>query len=377
MTTDTALIEKRENLKRRLASGEYKTLVGVLLGWFERLLRKITRRKEPMPLWVVTLVLCIIIPVVANSAIYFSGDWEANLRNSEIYGFGYQVGLLINLSNGALFIIMTVFIHQYLNRFFFLWRDIILDKTPTLESLEKFENWLIKCCNWQAHLFTTIVFTVWSFVGGFFFGNAIPTLQQYSFGFMFTNSVNFVITSMMVYEAIMVLVLYASLRDYDLELFGADPESSEILARLSSELGFFVYVIAFFIAILSFWISRLGLLTSSFGIFVIIAWWFPIIVFFLLYQTSLASIIRRAKWKTLNEIQSQVEELRTTGSLKDKETIEAINRLMDFHDRVKATRNSAIDSSTIVNFINSLLLPLLAFILGNLDKVLPLFARKP
>jgi DNA-binding GntR family transcriptional regulator len=106
-------------------------------------------------------------------------------------------------------------------------------------------------------------------------------------------------------------------------------------------------------------------------------WWSPTIALFILYQTSLASIIRRAKWKALNEIQSQVEELRASNNLKDKETMEAINRLMDFHDRVKATRNSAIDSSTIINFINSLLLPLLAFLLGNFDKVLSFFSKQP
>jgi hypothetical protein len=379
MTTDSLFIEKREDLKRRLAAGEYKTLVGVFLEWFERLLRKIVRRKEPIPLWLTTLALWIIIFVVTNAAIYFSGAWESNLRNGELYGFGYQIGFLINTSNGALFVIMTVFIHQYLNQFFILWRDIILDKTVTLESLEKFEDWLIKCCNWRAHFFTTIIFTAWSFFAGSLFGGALPTptIQQNGFGFIFTNFVNFVITSLMIYEIIMVIFLYASLRNYDLKLFAADPGNTELLARLSNKLGFFVYVIALFIAILSFWISRIGLLASSFGIFVIIIWWFPIITLFILYQTSLASVIRRAKWKTLNEIQSQVEELRATNNLKDKETMEAINRLMDFHDRVKATRNSAIDSTTIVNFINSLLLPLLAFILGNLDKVLLFFSKKP
>ena len=35
MSTDTALIEKREELKRRLASGEYKTLVDIFLEWFD------------------------------------------------------------------------------------------------------------------------------------------------------------------------------------------------------------------------------------------------------------------------------------------------------------------------------------------------------
>ena len=47
---------------------------------------------------------------------------------------------------------------------------------------------------------------------------------------------------------------------------------------------------------------------------------------------------------------------------------------MDFHDRIKATRNSALDLRAGLNFLNSLLLPLLAFLLANLDKIFALFS---
>ncbi len=46
---------------------------------------------------------------------------------------------------------------------------------------------------------------------------------------------------------------------------------------------------------------------------------------------------------------------------------------MDYHDRVKATRNSVLNLRAGLNFLNSLLIPLLAFILANLEKVLDLF----
>ena len=88
-------------------------------------------------------------------------------------------------------------------------------------------------------------------------------------------------------------------------------------------------------------------------------------------------MIRRAKWKTLNEIQAKVEQLHSSENLGEKETMETINRLMDYYDRVKRTRNSAIDLTTTLNFINSMLLPLLAFVLGNLNLVLGLFRRQP
>jgi hypothetical protein len=82
--------------------------------------------------------------------------------------------------------------------------------------------------------------------------------------------------------------------------------------------------------------------------------------------------VRRAKAKTLNEIQAKIEKLHTSESLGEKGTMETINRLMDYYDRIKSTRSSRIDLGAVLNLINSLLLPLLALVLGNIDKILAL-----
>ncbi len=52
MTEDTALLEKRTELKRQLAEGEYKTLVDVMLGETGRLIQKLTKSWGPIPFWV-------------------------------------------------------------------------------------------------------------------------------------------------------------------------------------------------------------------------------------------------------------------------------------------------------------------------------------
>ena len=52
MTTDTALIEKREDLKRRLAAGEYKTLVDVLFDKMSRVIQRLIRSSRPISAWV-------------------------------------------------------------------------------------------------------------------------------------------------------------------------------------------------------------------------------------------------------------------------------------------------------------------------------------
>jgi hypothetical protein len=58
-----------------------------------------------------------------------------------------------------------------------------------------------------------------------------------------------------------------------------------------------------------------------------------------------------------------------------EKTLVHLTKLMDYHDRIKATRNSALDLRAGLNFLNSLLLPLLAFLLANLGKVLELFSK--
>ncbi|TEU20157.1 MAG: hypothetical protein E3J21_02675, partial [Anaerolineales bacterium] len=60
MTEDTALIEKREELKRQLAAGEYKTLVDVMLDGTGRLIQKLTRNPEPPPFWYSAVVIALV-----------------------------------------------------------------------------------------------------------------------------------------------------------------------------------------------------------------------------------------------------------------------------------------------------------------------------
>jgi len=196
------------------------------------------------------------------------------------------------------------------------------------------------------------------------------------YGFVFGAIFLFVYFYAFVYLILVAILLSARLRRYDLRLFAADPSSSELVSRLSSVLGSIVYFVAVLAAYNTLVSALIGLLLPL-GIFVVLVLWLPIIALFVLNQTSLSSLIRRVKWKTLNGIQMKVEKLQSSKNFGNQETMDAMKRLMDYHDRVKATRDSALDFRTYLSFINSLLLPLLAFILGNLDLVLNLFARKP
>jgi len=109
----------------------------------------------------------------------------------------------------------------------------------------------------------------------------------------------------------------------------------------------------------------------------VVGTWGLITIVFLSNQYVLAKIITRAKWKTLNEIQAQIKRLRGQEDIPSEKTLEHLGQLMDYHNRIKATRNSALDLRAGLNFLNSLLLPLLAFVLANLDRILALFSQSP
>ena len=71
----------------------------------------------------------------------------------------------------------------------------------------------------------------------------------------------------------------------------------------------------------------------------------------------------------LDKVQKRIVALHSERDLAEAGVLESINRLLDFQDRIWASRNSVLDIGLMLGFINSLLLPLITFILANLDFI--------
>jgi len=372
MTTDNALIEKREELKRQLASGEYKTLVDVLLAWFERTFQKIIRRSDPIPLWLSTATLSLSLALINFVTVYITSDWANLLKYFTMLKLTYKLGILWIIFNSTMAVSGLILINQRIKQILVFWGENVLDLIESTANFDEFTIWLKQVCNWKLHVLIMIVGGV--FIGSYLVSIISTTLGIFiGYGFTAMIIIIFMFYPAALYQFWIIILLSKGLGKYSLKLFAADPSSSEIISRLSKELGFVIYIVALYAAIF----GLITALTGGFrrpivGFIEVLLVWLPLIMMFILNQTSLANIIRRAKWKTLNEVQAKIEKLRASKSFGTPKTMDTISKLIDYHDRVKATHNSAIESSTIFNFINSLLLPLLAFLLGNLDKVLPL-----
>ena len=170
---------------------------------------------------------------------------------------------------------------------------------------------------------------------------------------------------------------------YRFDLYTTDPSSSEVVGRLSRLMTFILYVTLGFIVLLTVGLNQVDVLNIETAFVFSLLIWAPTIVSYAAGQFHISNMITRAKWKTLNEIQSKIEELYENALNEEsaspkKEILDIIEKLMDSHDRIKITPNSALNLRAGLNFLNSLLLPVLAFIVANidLDKVIGFF-RSP
>ena len=373
MTTDTTLIEKREELKRRLAAGEYKTLVDVLFDGMSRIMQKITRNSRPISPWYSSAILWLIILLSGIVALFLMGDAPAFMGQFARFPRGF-FPLFLSLSYFS--IASMVAGNIYVHRVFTIFRDSVLDAADSIATMEDLERWLTSVCSRKIHFITSVV-------GGVLLGIYLLFVGYARFGFftpfsmatstLLVNIGNFAFLYLLLY----MVVLSARIGRYHLKLYETDPAGSEVISRLAGVLGSFVYLIAIYGAFsaLAFVLSGL-LIVQVVAIFVPL-YWIPIIAMFVLNQSNLSSIIRTAKWKTLNEIQARIERLHASEKLGEKDTMETINRLMDYYDRIKNTRSSRIDLEAVLHLFNSLLLPLLALVLGNLDKLIALLPQRP
>jgi hypothetical protein len=156
---------------------------------------------------------------------------------------------------------------------------------------------------------------------------------------------------------------------YQFKLNPVNPSSSEVIDRLSDTLNSFVYIAAVLLALATLFLFLFGLGNISNIILAVLAGWGPLIALFLTNQYALSKIITRAKWKKLNEIQAKIESLEAGEDIPSEKTLAHMTKLLDYYDRIKTTPNSALNLRAGLSFLNSLLLPLLAFILGNLEQI--------
>lgn len=179
---------------------------------------------------------------------------------------------------------------------------------------------------------------------------------------------------MYIYFLLVVISVLLGLGQFDLDIYANDPSNSPLVRR--------VYQVC---SALTLWAAALGALhyfimsvhrvDASVPFILttfIVLGWLPPISLFVTIHLSLAGIMAAAKGKKLAEVQQLIRQVEARSDLTEREQLTDVQQLMDYHDRIRATPNSMINLSSITNLLGTLLLPLIATILGNITTILTL-----
>lgn len=180
------------------------------------------------------------------------------------------------------------------------------------------------------------------------------------------------------YFIIMMLFVPRRLSRYQYHLYAVNPSRSQVVENLSGILNTYTYNVTIFVAVITLWVNLFfssETIFNWFALAAVIINWIPIIIQFRTNHSTVQKIISKGKVKTLTEIQQNIEELHANSKFGDKRSINAINRLMDYHDRIARVRMSTFNLNAVVNLFNQLLIPIIAVVLANLEKLVGLISK--
>jgi hypothetical protein len=336
---------------------ETKTAPAIVLNFANVLIGKISGKKNILPVWGSALLLgiCLFIPSYVFALLL--GEVK------QLREIGWTVFTALELSYLS---VIVIYIDINKNILEALRRKII----PVITSEKDLEK-LGNCLQFAATkkylpsiLILGIPMGLTAYVGG-------TSAYGHNSGFGLPLSAIFagIFSGISLHYLMWVLILARLLGEINYAVNEFAPASSKIIAEVSLMLNRHIYLVALFTAVVTI-VDSLDPLTAWFVWVIILFGWIPIATQFFLNQYTIRQIISNAKWSVLELIQSEIRTLKNTGPLHAKETTDAINRLMDLHERIEKTRNSTFDFKAGLNFLNQMMLPVLGWVIGNIEKLL-------
>jgi hypothetical protein len=182
-------------------------------------------------------------------------------------------------------------------------------------------------------------------------------------------------TGFMLYFMSILILLPLKLKKCEFKIHEENPASSQFLYHWNKLMNAAANMFALMLAAGTLFTLSISPFRIR-SLFFIVPRWLLLIVLFIVNQIILSQIIIKSKQGTLRRIEGEMAALRTEGSGASKDVVQDLMGMWDYHDRLLKTRNSFLDFRGVINFISTLLIPLLAFIIANYEEILTLINLK-
>jgi len=360
MEIDLELNEKRLEVKNEITVGLNKTPMAILFNTTGKLIQKITRDPKPLPLIysAAVLVPTILIPWLLLTLLF---------RETGIFVKLGLFPMIVLIEDFFLGVILTYFnVNKVLRGI----RDTLIDSILSTKDLSDLQQWL--SLGWSSK---TAKRVYWYLFLGLFFVFAYISILE--IGLSGLGLIAFFLVSAFLggigfYYAPIMILLPIRLRYYSLALYENDPSRSEVISNISGILNNFIYGYVFINLLFQLGLALINVPVLVKLFVMLVFMWTPVIIQSITNQIGIWNIVSLSKRKTLNRIQAQIKTLHD-GDITNKDNLEIIDQLMDYHERIRVTPNSNLNAGWVLNFLNQLALPLLGFLLGNIDKIIDFF----
>jgi hypothetical protein len=362
---ESSVSDRRESIKRKIVDRKYWSLPETILDGVGKSFQRLTRNEIALPYWGSGILIAIIILLLGTLVSTILHEIHAStVRNS----------ILMAIWTIIIGYICLVGIYQVIRLIYDTLYEPVLNSIESVADLDNLDNWLSATSHIRRQLLFSMGFAaimtaiflpiIWQF------GSLYPRV-----GLAVVATLAFFQSGLMIYFMLPFTDLINRLGRYKIRLYAIDPSSSEVVESISHTFNRSMMLGSQSGAVLTFGLVFFGFLQRPAFLIWIVLSWLILFFYFVGYESVLSKIITRTKRAKLNDLQIQIEKLELSENISEQKTMEAINRLIDYHNRIKDTPNSAINIRSLLNFMNSLLLPVIGFFLGNIDTVMKLIFR--
>lgn len=347
------------NSENRIIADPNKTLPALIFSVTGRAVCAVTGRKEPLPWYFSLAALAIVIQIPTLIVTYLfheNAEWS-------VLGFVWMGYIELGLFASA--VARTGVFYLFKNL-----REYIVPAMRLKKDLDDLQQVMDRAWSIKGAIYFTLAFTIFwgisfSLVYTLILGRFI------GFGLLVGTIVFGLLTGPALFMEGWFFFFIIHIGYYEYHLNETSPAHSEVVQRISRTITVLLYSFAVFIAFATVAVS-FNPVRSDFNLgavsLAVLIGWFPTTVYFAGSQITINRIIAAAKWKTLNRIQEEIRIL-NDGDITNKNRIESINRLIDYHDRIRATPDSLLGVGTSLNFVNQLALPVVGLLLANIDRI--------
>lgn len=347
----------REKLREEIEQVYQNSLMRRYWGLIGRGLARLVGKKGEAPLWVSTAIVMVIIQVVTQIILAVLKEPIASSPVSILNNYP----MLIYIWFG------TVVFQGLVDHFMMHLKTTLVDALNLPASEVDVARWLMLVERIPFQLALTFLFmTIFAFTTIF-----VIFSQQGTSLNIAVLIFNILLFSQMAFHVFWIFVIALTfitwIRNWKFNLFPDDPSRSYVIQTLHQVSSSILLIIALLMALNIILVIPLRLFSQTYLFISITVFWVPALLYFALTEGSFSHLVMEAKLDRLTAIQQQIMEIENTQDMKQKEPAEAVQRLLDLHDRVKTAPTSMINLNSVANLLGSLALPLLAFLLNVFD----------